>query len=123
MGDAAVPVARASPFIDAATERAARAFMRSLEGKYAVIEGILFGSRARGTHADESDADIAVVLDGPRGDRYAVAGEMAGIAFDVMLETGVLVEPLPIWAYELEWPEAFKNPALIHAIQCDGLRL
>jgi hypothetical protein len=50
----AVPV---KPPIDADTERAARAFMQRLEGKYPVIEAILFGSRALGTHTAESDAD------------------------------------------------------------------
>jgi uncharacterized protein len=88
-----------------------------------VIEGILFGSRARGTHSAESDADIAVVLKGTKGNRYAVSSDMAGIAFDVMLETGVLVEALPLWADEYKRPETFSNPALIRNIQRDGLRL
>lgn len=116
----AVPV---KPRIDADTARAAHAFMQRLEGKYPVVEGILFGSRARGTHTAESDADIAVVLEGAKGNRYAVSGDMAGIAFDVMMETGVLVEALPLWADELKRPEIFSNPALILNIQRDGLRL
>jgi DNA invertase Pin-like site-specific DNA recombinase/predicted nucleotidyltransferase len=109
--------------MDAETERAARTFMQRVEGKYPVIEGILFGSRARGTHTAESDADIAVVLKGTKDNRYAVGGDMAGIAFDVMLETGVLVEALPLWADELKRPETFGNPALIRNIQRDGVRL
>jgi DNA invertase Pin-like site-specific DNA recombinase len=111
------------PLIDAHTERAARAFMQRFEGKYSVIEGILFGSRARGTHTAESDADVAVVLGGASGNRYAVSGDMAGIAFDVMMETGVLVEALPRWADESKRPDTFSNPALIMSIQRDGLRL
>jgi DNA invertase Pin-like site-specific DNA recombinase len=117
------PVVPVQPLIDADTERAARVFMQRLEGKYPVIEGILFGSRARGTHSTESDADIAVVLEGTKGNRYAISGDMAGIAFDVMMETGVLVEALPLWADELKRPETFSNPALILNIQRDGLRL
>jgi predicted nucleotidyltransferase len=109
--------------IDADTERAARVFMQRLEGKYPVVEAILFGSRARGTHSAESDADIAIVLEGTKGNRYAVGGDMAGIAFDVMMETGVLVEALPLWVDELNRPETFNNPALIRNIQRDGLRL
>jgi DNA invertase Pin-like site-specific DNA recombinase/predicted nucleotidyltransferase len=112
-----------TPVMDAETERAARTFIQRLEGKYSVIESILFGSRARGTHTAESDADIAVVLEGTKGNRYAVGSDMAGIAFDVMLETGILVEALPLWADELKRPETFSNPALIHNIQRDGLRL
>ncbi len=105
------------------TERAARAFIQRLEGKYSVIEAILFGSRARGVHTAESDADIAVVLEGARGNRFAVGGDMAGIAFDVMLETDVLVEALPLWAEELAQPDTFRNPALILKIKREELRL
>jgi predicted nucleotidyltransferase len=109
--------------LDAETERAARAFMRRLEGRYPVREGILFGSRARHTHGPDSDADIAVVLKGQHGDRTAAALDMAGIAFDVLLETGVLVEALPLWEDELKHPEQFRNPALIHSIRREGMRL
>jgi uncharacterized protein (DUF4415 family)/predicted nucleotidyltransferase len=120
---ASSPVVPVKPRIDADSERAARVFMQRLAGKYPVIEAILFGSRARGTHNSESDADIAVVLAGTKGNRYAIGGDMAGIAFDVMMETGILVEALPLWADELQRPETFSNPALIYNIQRDGLRL
>jgi predicted nucleotidyltransferase len=109
--------------MDAATERAARTFMRRLEGKYPVIEGILFGSRARRTHTEESDADIAIILGGPGGDRAKTARDMAGLAFDVMLETGILIEALPLWKDELDHPERFSNPALIANIRREGLPL
>ena len=109
--------------LDADTERAARAFMSRISRRYSVERAILFGSRARNTHSTESDADIAVVLKGPRGKRSAAAIDMAGIAFDVMLETGILVEALPLWGGELEHPEQFGNPALIYAIQRDGVAL
>ncbi len=111
------------PALDRETERAARAFLKRLEGKYAVIEAILYGSRARGTHTAESDADIAVILDGAKGDRYAVARDWAGIAFDVMMITGVLVEALPLWAEEFRQPETFRNPALLQNIRREGLPL
>ena len=84
------------PTIDVDTAHAARTFMRRVEGRYPVREALLFGSRARHTHRADSDADIAVILKGPRtvspGDRKAAALDMAGIAFDVLLETGILVE-------------------------------
>jgi len=117
------PALSTKPALDAETERATRAFMQRLKGKYPVIEGILFGSRARHTHTAESDADIAVVLKGAHGDRTAAALDMAGIAFDVFQETGVLVEALPLWADELKRPELFSNSALIQNIRREGLRL
>ena len=68
--------------------------MQRIEGKYPAIEGLVFGSRARGTQTPDSDADVAVILKGEHGDRYKVSGDMAGVAFDVMLETGVLIVAL-----------------------------
>ena len=124
LADKAAPSpALAKPEIDADTERAARAFLRHLEGRYAVREAILYGSRAHGTHNPDSDADIAVVLDGEHGDRTAASLDMAGIAFEVMMETGVMVQALPLWPDELTRPETFANPALIKNILRDGIRL
>jgi DNA invertase Pin-like site-specific DNA recombinase len=120
---AAKEIAKRVPKLDKETEHAARAFMRRLEGKYPLIEGIVFGSRARGDHRPDSDADLAVVLKGKRGDRWAISRDMAGIAFDVMLETGVLVQPTPLWEGELKRPKEFSNPKLIENIKREGLRL
>ena len=109
--------------LDAETERAARAFLQRLDGRYSVRQAILFGSRARGSHGADSDADIAVVLTGPHGDRTTAALDMAGIAFEVMLETGILVEALPLWEDEWLRPELFTNPGLIRIIAREGLQL
>jgi predicted nucleotidyltransferase len=112
-----------APHLDFHTARAAHSFMRRLAQRYPVREAILFGSRARHTHRPDSDADIAVVLKGEHGDRTAAALDMAGIAFDVMMETGVLVEPLPLWADDLENPGTFRNPRLLELIRREGVRL
>ncbi len=109
--------------IDADTERAARAFLKRLEGKYPIREAILFGSRARGDHKPDSDADIAVILKGARGDRYKVSGDMAGVEFHVLMETGVMVQGLALWEDELARPESFSNPALIANILREGVHL
>jgi uncharacterized protein len=63
------------------------------------------------------------VLEGRSGDRTAAALDMAGIAFDVLLETGVLVEALPLWQDEFNRPERFSNPTLIENIRREGVRL
>ena len=97
--------------------------MLRLNGKYPALEGLVYGSRARGDHKPDSDADLAVILKGEQGDRYKVSGEMAGIAFDVMLETGVLVQALPLWEGEFRQPERFSNSALIENIKREGVRL
>jgi DNA invertase Pin-like site-specific DNA recombinase/predicted nucleotidyltransferase len=114
------------PALDAETERAARVFLKRLEGKYPIVDAILYGSRARGDHTSESDADIAIILKGERGerrDRTAASLDMAGLAFDVMMETGVMVQGLPLWETELARPETFTNPALIDNILREGVHL
>ena len=111
------------PALDAETERAARTFLRHLEGHFPVREAFVYGSRARHTHRPDSDADIAIILNGERGDRSKVSGDMAGIAFDVMMETGVMVQAVPFWPDEIARPETFSNPALINNILREGIRL
>jgi uncharacterized protein len=122
LDDEAVPM-ETKPAIDADTVHAMRAFMQRVEERYRVREAILYGSRARRTHRADSDADLAVILKGPRGDRKATALDMADIAFDVMLETGVRVEALPLWEEELDHPTRFSNPGLIQNILREGIRL
>jgi hypothetical protein len=46
---------------------------------------------------------------------------MAEIAFTVMLETGVLVQAVPLWEVEFDQPETFGNPVLIAAIRREGV--
>ncbi len=122
LGEKLAPI-KGRPLLDADTERATRVFLSRISGRYPVDRAILFGSRARRTHSADSDADLAVVLKGERGKRSATAIEMAGIAFDVMLETGVLVEALPLWDGEMKHPEQFSNPALIRTIHREGIPL
>jgi uncharacterized protein len=100
-----------------------QAFLRRLPGDYDVAQAILFGSRARGDHRTDSDLDLAVVLKGRRGDFIDTKLDMAGVAFDVLMETGVLVQPLPLWDDDLAHPERFANPALIRTIVAEGIRL
>jgi|SRR6185312_3351353 len=103
--------------------RIALAFLRRLPSAYQVEQAILFGSRARGDHRPDSDLDLAVVLKGPRGDFFDARLDMAGIAFDVLMETGVLVQALPLWDDDLTHPERCINPALVRAIATDGIGL
>ena len=101
----------------------ATTFLGKLSGTYNVAQAIVFGSRARGDHRPDSDLDLAIVLNGDRRDFIDTKLDMAGIAFDVLMETGILVQPLPLWDGDLAYPERFTNPALIRTIAKDGIRL
>lgn len=107
--------------VDSDTERAVRAFSEGISDRYPVIGARLYGSRARADHALDSDADVAVLLKGPRRDPLAVGVEMAGVAF--LLDTDIWVSPLPIWEDDWRHPETFSNPHLLENIRRDGIEL
>lgn len=109
--------------IDPDTAKAVEAFLAEVARRHAMADALIFGSRARGEARRDSDADVAVVLRGTPGHRVDAALEMADIAFDVMMQTGILVDALPLWEEEWEHPERFSNPVLIENIRRDGVRL
>jgi predicted nucleotidyltransferase len=109
--------------IDDDTERALQRFLERISGHYDILGAILFGSRARRTHDANSDADVAVLLRGPHQRFVATKLAMADEAFDVLLETGIRIQPLPIWQDEWEHPESYSNPLLLQNIAREGVRL
>ena len=84
---------------------------------------MLFGSRARHQQRADSDADVAVILHGAKGPFVDTKLAMADLAYDVLLETGILIQPLPVWEEEWAHPETFINPDLLRNISRDGVRL
>lgn len=109
--------------IDSSTLKAAEAFIAEVTKRYDYSGAILFGSRARHTNRVDSDADIAVILHGNTGKFVSTKLEMADIAYDILLETGVRIQPLPIWEAEWAHPDSYSNPLLLENIERDGIRL
>jgi len=109
--------------MDPDTERAVRQFIFRISRQYDMAGVILYGSRARRTHRPDSDADVAVLLRGPHERFVSTKLAMADMAFDVLLETGIRVQPLPVWEDEWEHPETYSNPALLQNIAREGIRL
>ena len=97
------------------------AFTEKLSGQYEVLQVILFGSRARCDYQPESDTDIAVILRGDSGDFVETKLAMAGLAFDVLLETGVLIQAFPIWEGEWERPDTYASPAILKNVAREGI--
>ena len=48
---------------------------------------------------------------------------MDDLAYDVLLDSGIRIQPLPIWEEEWNHPEAYSNPRLLYNIEHDGIRL
>ena len=86
--------------IDPETEQAARVFLTRIQVHYDLSRAILFGSRARHDHHANSDVDIALLLRGHPGRFLATKLDMADIAYDVLLETGLRVP--------IQWVDALE---------------
>lgn len=110
--------------IDAATLHAAQLFAQRISSHYAGSKTILFGSRARQSHHPESDADIAVLLRGEKDTSLLDTKlAMADIAYEILLDTGILVQALPLWEDDWQHPEHFSNPGLIQNIKREGIAI
>ncbi|MBT0570960.1 nucleotidyltransferase domain-containing protein [Curvibacter sp. CHRR-16] len=103
------------------TLQATRAFAARVASVYPTQRIVLFGSRARGTAHAESDADVAVVLKGEPGHFVHTKMAMNDIAYDILLDTGIRIQPLPVWESEWAHPENYSNPYLLHNIARDGI--
>lgn len=109
--------------VDPDTAQAVRLFAQRMSAKYNVIDIVLFGSRARGNYRQDSDADVAVLLRGGHERLLPTKLAMADEAFDILLETGIRIQPLPIWEDQWSNPEQFSNPHLLKNIAREGLHL
>lgn len=97
-------------------------FSRRVRELYADrLKGVLlFGSRARGDHRPESDADVVVVLSDGDWREYDELMKLSDISFDVLLDHRTNVHPWPL--PESAWlePERYSNPWLVRAMRQDG---
>ncbi len=109
--------------VDAVTREAASDFLDAGKQIFPISGAVLFGSRARLDNMPDSDADVAVFLKGDVGSFVRTKLAMADIAYDVLLEKGVLIQPLPIWENERREPERYPNPRLLANIRRDGVPL
>jgi uncharacterized protein len=111
---------RAKKDIDAGTEVALRAFFARLPPGIRLERAFLYGSRARGDYRADSDADLALVL-AEGGDDWRLLWDLSGLAYDVFLETGVLIQPVPISSSDWAHPETFVRPSFLRNIAREGI--
>lgn len=105
--------------LDPQTERAVRAFLALVPPELKVEKAIVFGSRARGDNRPDSDADLVLVFE--RGNEWSIVGLLAGLAFDVLMETGILVQPVPISTSDWANPEGFPRPGFLRNVAREGI--
>jgi predicted nucleotidyltransferase len=109
--------------MDKVTQKVVTEFIKLVSMRYETTGFILFGSRARDSHQPDSDVDLAILMRGERGDFVDTKLAMADIAYDLLLEFGIRIQPLPIWEGEWQHPDSYPNPRLLHNIERDGIRL
>jgi hypothetical protein len=75
--------------------------------------------RARGEDRPDSDADLALILAEGEGD-WELVGNLAELAYDVFLERGVLIQPVPISLRHWLNPERFPRPGFLRNVARDS---
>lgn len=81
---------------------------------------VLFGSRARGDARQDSDADVAVVLDDGDWSFWREKMQLADLSFDPFMEFGLHIQPWPLARSAWEEPAKHHNPRLVNAIRRDA---
>ena len=105
------------------TTQATTLFMEKIAALYFIEHVFVCGSRAHGNYQSESDIDLAILTAEPSGDFFKAKLEMDDIANDILLETGMRIQPFSIWLDEWQHPEQYSNPYLIRNIQHEGVVL
>jgi predicted nucleotidyltransferase len=109
--------------VDEQIRVAAETFVGRASEKFDVLSAKIFGSRARDDAHSESDLDIAVFLKGAKGDFLRTKLALADIAYDILLEQELLIDPLPVWEDERLKPGEYSNPHLLENIEREGISL
>ena len=99
------------------------AFVQFVAGFPDFVSAILFGSQARTEHHSDSDADVAVLLAGSAGEFVKTKFALNDLAYAVLLNTRIRIQPLPAWQAEWDNPDAHSNPPLLRNIAKDGIYL
>lgn len=97
------------------------AFITNLTRQYSdqLVRIILFGSKARGDCERESDLDVLIVLHS--GD-WRFRDAVALVAFEPMVEHGVVLSPLVVDVEDYSWWQEHRAP-IYRAISAEGIEL
>lgn len=107
--------------LDPLTRRSIDLFLAGVRARYPIVEAWLYGSRARGTAREDSDVDLALVIEGEIESASSVAADMGEETYDVLNATGRYVIPLPIPRMLWENPAKHSNPYLLANVRRDGI--
>jgi uncharacterized protein len=109
-------------FLDPDTEGAVRAFLARIPADLQIERAILYGSRARGDNRPDSDADLALIV-ADRDDVWQLTWMFGGLAFDVFMDTDILIQPVVISLNDWLHPERFMRPGFLRNVALEGIAL
>lgn len=96
-----------------------RTFLARVPPELKVEKAIVFGSRARGDNRPDSDADLALIFE--RGNEWRIVGLLGALSFDVLMDTGILIQPVPISTFDWMHPEEFPRPGFLRTVAREGI--
>lgn len=87
-----------------------------------LLEILLYGSRARGDHTVESDADLALVFEGREVSRsLEILEELSETTHQIEATFAFMVSPTIIWSELLDSPVLSSNPGFYRTILAEGI--
>jgi predicted nucleotidyltransferase len=107
--------------VDAKTQAVLQPFIERASLQLPDAEYILFGSRARADARSDSDVDLAIIIPENNAAHDAIRHSLNDIAFDVMLDYGLLISPLIISQNVWQGRTDPLNAELLRNIQKDGI--
>ncbi len=113
-------------FVDPVTARAVDIFLARLPMTPLppVKRALLYGSRARGDFHEESDVDLAIVLQGQRPTAKGLLDLhflLADAEWNALDETDLRVSAWPVWEDDLANPERTLNPDFFQNMTKEGI--
>ena len=112
--------------VDRVTSRAVDLFLARLPTTQLppVKRALLYGSRARGDFREESDVDLAIVLEGTRPAAKSLLDLhflLADAEWNALDETELRVSAWPVWEEDLQNPERTQNPDFFQNMTKEGI--
>lgn len=106
--------------MDKISKQVAKRFITSIKDELDIYDAIVYGSRARGDFNNESDLDVAIILNDPSQNNKSTIRSLARLGYNYLLENDVLVSPA-IFTLE-EWlnPSTKQKQIFFQNIRREG---
>ena len=100
-------------------------FVEAVHARYCerLVDVVLFGSRARGDARDDSDYDLAVIIEDGDWDFWIEMMELGGLTYDSLIDDGITIQPWAVNQMAWEQPKTDVDHLLILNMKRDGQTL